>query len=63
METTSVILIVTIGNLILTPVLSYLVNSRCTYIETPCCTITRDVKDTPDTQDSVIKPSDIPTQL
>ena len=38
-----VIIITLISSSIVTPLLTYLINSRCTTIKTPCCTIERDV--------------------
>ena len=51
MEPTSIILVVTISNLIIQPLLSYILHSRCTKIETPCCKIERTVKEMNETSD------------
>ena len=46
----SLILVVVIANALITPILTYLINSRCTRITTPCCHIERDVLDARDLQ-------------
>ena len=51
METTSVILIVTISNMIIQPLFQFILHSRCTEIQTPCMSCIRSVK-TPDNQEN-----------
>ena len=40
---TTALLITVISGTVLTPLLAYFVNSRCTTIETPCCKIQREI--------------------
>jgi F0F1-type ATP synthase membrane subunit b/b' len=48
--TENLILVVVIANALITPILTYLINSRCTRITTPCCQIERDVLEAKDLQ-------------
>ena len=36
MEPTTTIIIITLSNFFLTPILQYLLQSKCTHIKTPC---------------------------
>ena len=48
--TENLILVVVVANALITPILTYLINSRCTRITTPCCQIERDVLEAKDLQ-------------
>lgn len=47
METTDYTLIVVLGNTILMPLLTYLINSRCISIKFCCLECTRELKEEP----------------
>jgi len=55
METTDITLITVIANLILTPLLQYLLHSRCRHIKLGCIECDREVldRDTPISENSV----------